>query len=112
MRDFGLWILGFAFLATVAYIVIPTNWWNRLVEKGTDEYRVKKMILTVYYGQDENRAVLAMDSTGVAFVTAWFKEPADTLTKRQNEGKKLNVGPAIIKCIKDTDEIISWTIIR
>ena len=107
-----MWALGIAFLACVIYIVVPASWWNKLVDKGIDEYRVKQMILTVYYGQETNRAVLSMDSTGVAFVTAWFKEPADTLTRRENEGKKLNMGPAIIKCVKDTDEIISWTIIR
>lgn len=112
MRDIGMWILIIAFFACVVYIVVPTNWWYKLVEKGTDEYRVKKMMLTVYYGQAEDKAVLAMDSNGVAFVTAWFREPADTLTRRQNEGKQLNVGPAIIRCIKDTDEIVSWTIIR
>ena len=112
MRDFGMWILGIAFLVCVIYVVVPTSWWNKLIDKGTDEYKVKKMMLTVYYGQSENRAQLAMDSTGVAYVTAWFREPADTLTRKQNEGKQLNVGPAIIRCIKDTDEIVSWTIIR
>jgi hypothetical protein len=112
LRKILMVILGIAFLACVGYLVVPTSWIQRLVNKGTDEYRVKTMMLTIYYGQPEDRALLALDSNGIAFVTAWFREPADTLIRKHNEGKPMNVGPAIIRCVKDTDEIISWTIIR
>lgn len=69
----------------------------------------------MFFGRDDEYVYADTrdyNETAEIGVTLIVRQPASSEIERQADGQWLDAGPAIVRVIAGTDEVVSWTYIR